>query len=142
MDLNAPVSTIMSTELKSVAPDDPVARIDELFREHRIHHVPVVSKDENVLGVISKSDFLYLLRGFTDNETDRFRKQAMLRAFKVEEIMTKEVTTIHQDTPIKKAVELLAENRFRSLPVIDDQGIIRGIVTTHDIVDLVNREAI
>ncbi len=140
MDLSAPVSTIMSTDLKCVAPTDPVARIDELFKEYRIHHVPVVSKDNNILGVISKSDFLFLLRGFTDNDTDRFRKQAMLRAFKVAEIMTKEVTTIHVDDTIKKAVEILAENRFRSLPVIDDEGVIRGIVTTHDIVDLVNRE--
>lgn len=140
MDLSAPVSTIMSTDLKCVAPTDPVARIDELFKEYRIHHVPVVSKENNILGVISKSDFLFLLRGFTDNDTDRFRKQAMLRAFKVAEIMTKEVTTIHVDDTIKKAVEILAENRFRSLPVIDDEGVIRGIVTTHDIVDLVNRE--
>lgn len=140
MDLSAPVSTIMSTDLKCVAPTDPVARIDELFKEYRIHHVPVISKENNVLGVISKSDFLFLLRGFTDNDTDRFRKQAMLRAFKVAEIMTKEVTTIHVDDTIKKAVEILAENRFRSLPVVDDEGVIRGIVTTHDIVDLVNRE--
>ena len=140
MDLSAPVSTLMSTDLKCVAPTDPVARIDELFKEYRIHHVPVVSEENNILGVISKSDFLFLLRGFTDNDTDRFRKQAMLRAFKVAEIMTKEVTTIHIDDTIKKAVEILAENRFRSLPVIDDEGVIRGIVTTHDIVELVNRE--
>jgi len=141
MDLSAPVSTIMSTDLKCLAPNDPVARVDELFKEYRIHHIPIVSSDNNIVGVISKSDFLFLLRGFTDNDTDRFRKQAMLRAFKVDEIMTREVTTIHVDDTIKKAVEILAENRFRSLPVIDDKGGIRGIITTHDIVDLVNEAA-
>ena len=138
MDLSAPVSTITSTDLKHVGPDDAIASVDKIFQEYRIHHIPVINDDRNVVGVISKSDFLYLLRGFTDNETDRFRKQAMLRAFKVNEIMTKEVVTIKTTDPIKKAVALLAENRFRALPVIDEASVIRGIVTTHDIIDMVN----
>ena len=128
----------MSTDLKLVGPDDAVASIDKIFLENRIHHVPVITEDRLVVGVISKSDFLYLLRGFTENETDRFRKQAMLRAFKVEEIMTREVVTISGSEPIKKAVALLAENRFRAIPVVDEDKKIIGIVTTHDIIDMVN----
>lgn len=138
MDLSAPVSTIMSTDLKTVEPDDPVSMVDQIFQEHRIHHIPVVNKDNHIVGVISKSDFLYLLRGFTENETDRFRKQAMLRGFKSHEIMTKDPVTILTTDSIKKAVAMLAENRFRALPVIDDEDLLKGIVTTHDIVDMVN----
>lgn len=138
MDLSTPVSQLMSTDLKCLTPDDPVSEVDRIFQEHRIHHIPVINSEKAVVGVISKSDFLYLLRGFTEDKTDRFRKKAMLRAFKVTEIMTEKPVTMTVDEPIKKAVSLLAENRFRAIPVIDEEGIIAGIVTTHDIIDMVN----
>ena len=141
MDLNASVSTIMTTDVKIAGPDDATSILDELFRQYRIHHVPIVDEDGTVLGIVSKSDFLYLLRSFGSHESDRFREAAKLRAFKVKEIMVKQVETIGEDEPIKKAVELLAQNRFRCLPVINTDKKIVGIVTTHDIIDLVNESA-
>ena len=140
MNLNEPVSNIMSTNLKLAQPGDTAKLLDDLFREHRIHHIPVVD-DRRVVGIVSKSDFLFLLRGFTGNEEDRFIEAARLRAYKVREIMTEQVTSIHQDRPIGEAARILAENRFRCLPVVDDEDQIAGIVTTHDIVSLVAREA-
>ena len=136
MDLQASVAKIMTTPLHTAGPNDPVLVLDEIFRENRIHHVPVV-EEGNVVGIISKSDFLYLLRGFTQNSVDRFRETAKLRAFKVHEIMQDEVVTIEQDATIQKAVAILAENRFRCLPVTDGKTLV-GIVTTHDIIDMVN----
>jgi acetoin utilization protein AcuB len=138
MDIQAPVSTIMTTNLHTAQPEDPIAVLDQLFKEHRIHHVPIVDENGKVAGIISKSDFLYFLRGFAVQEIDRFREEAKLRAFKIQEIMRPEVTTIHEEASIKDAVALLAENRFRSLPVVDATGSLVGIVTTHDIVDMVN----
>lgn len=139
MDLNAPISTIMSKELKTVAPDSPATEIDTLFKENRIHHIPVLDEKRNVVGIVGKSDFLYLLRGYTSHETDRFRETAKLRAFKAMEIMQEEVETLSENDPIKKAVQLLAENRYQALPVLNAKGSICGIVTTHDILDLVNK---
>ena len=139
MDLNAPISTIMSTELKTVAPDSPATEIDTLFKENRIHHIPVIDEQRKVVGIVGKSDFLYLLRGYTSHETDRFRETAKLRAFKAMEIMEEEVETLSETAPIKEAVRLLAENRSQALPILGEEGSINGIVTTHDILDLVNK---
>ena len=127
----------MTKDPQRVRPEDAVASLDRIFREHRIHHVPVVGEEDEVVGIISKSDFLYLLRGFTVGETDRFSEQAKLRAFRVEEIMVKEVETIREDRPISDVVRILSENRFRCLPVINEAEKLVGIVTTHDIIDLV-----
>lgn len=136
IDLEASVTTIMSTTLRTASPDDPVIVLDELFKKNRIHHVPI-TEEGHVVGIISKSDFLFLLRGFTENQVDSFREKAKLRAFKVEEIMEKEVVTIGDHETIRAAVEILAENRFRSLPVVDESKTLVGIVTTHDIIDMV-----
>lgn len=141
MDLNAPISSIMSTELKVVNPDSPATEIDTLFKENRIHHIPVLDEERKVVGIVGKSDFLYLLRGYTSHETDRFRETAKLRAFKAMEIMHDEVETVVETAPVKEAVRLLAENRYQALPVVDTAGRISGIVTTHDILDMVNKAA-
>ncbi len=136
MNLNEPISSIMSTELKLAQPDDNAKLLDDYFRENRFHHIPVVD-GRRLVGIVSKSDFLYLLRGFTGNEEDRFIEAARLRAYKVKEIMTDQVTTISQNEPIHEAARILAENRFRCLPILDESKEIVGIVTTHDIVKLV-----
>ncbi|MCB0556866.1 MAG: CBS domain-containing protein [Phaeodactylibacter sp.] len=138
MDLNASVSTIMTTDVKIAGPDDATSVLDELFRQHRIHHVPIVEEEGTVLGIVSKSDFLYLLRSFGAHESDRFREAAKLRAFKVKEIMVKQVETIHEDEPIKKAVALFSQNRFRCLPVVNAEDHLVGIITTQDIIQMVN----
>ena len=138
MDLKAPVSTIMTTDLKTAGPDDATTVLDEIFQQNRFHHVPIVNDEKRVVGIISKSDFLYLLRGYTVHETDRFRESAKLRGFKVKEIMHEQVVTIQDDAPIREAVAMLAENRFRALPVVNSKSELVGIVTTHDIIDMVN----
>lgn len=128
----------MTPDLKTAGPDDATTVLDEIFRQNRFHHVPIVNDEKKVIGIISKSDFLYLLRGYTVHETDRFRESAKLRGFKVKEIMVGEVVTIRENEPIRKVVALLAENRFRALPVVNSKSELVGIVTTHDIIDMVN----
>jgi CBS domain-containing protein len=141
MDYNAAVTSIMTKEPRTVLPDSPATELDTLFKEHRIHHVPVVDGENKVVGIVGKSDFLYLLRGYTVHESDRFREMAKLRAFKVKEIMYKEVETLQHDQPVKEAIRLLSENRYRALPIVDQDGVLVGIITTHDIIDLVHEEA-
>ena len=142
MDYNATVATIMTKEPHTVLPSSPATELNTLFKEHRIHHVPVVDEGHKVVGIVGKSDFLYLLRGFTVHESDRFREAAKLRAFKAGEIMYKdEVDTLQEDQPVKEAIRLLSENRYQALPIVDKDGKLTGILTTHDIIDIVHREA-
>ncbi|WP_170254709.1 CBS domain-containing protein [Phaeodactylibacter luteus] len=138
IDLKIPVTRIMTSSPKTVKVDSPASELDTLFRENRIHHVPVVDEDGKVVGIVSKSDFLYLLRGYTHHESDRFREMAKLRAFKVLELMQTEVETLPDTATVQDAVRLLAQNRYQALPVTTSEQAIAGIVTTHDIIDLLN----
>jgi predicted transcriptional regulator/ribosome-associated translation inhibitor RaiA len=58
----------------------------------------------------------------------------------VEQIHTEDVITVAEDTRIGQAINLLRENGVSRLPVLDDQGHLGGIVTTHDIVDVAVRD--
>jgi CBS domain-containing protein len=53
---------------------------------------------------------------------------------KVKEIMTREVLTVTPDTEITQATKLLIENRINGLPVVDEEGKIRGILCQSDLI--------
>jgi acetoin utilization protein AcuB len=139
MDLTKSIKSIMSTDLKTAKGTDPVALVDNYFKENRIHHVPVVDDENEVVGMVSKSDFLYLLRGFTENDIDIFVREAKLRSFKVHEIMAKDVEVLPESADIRAAVSLLAQNRFRSVPVVDENNKLAGLVTPIDILVYINQ---
>ncbi len=140
MDFSIGITSIMSTDLQTASASDPVAHLDEIFKEHRIHHVPVIDEESELVGVVSKSDFLYLLKGFTDNKVDTFIRAAKLRSFKVGEIMEDEVESIPSTSTVRDAVAKLAENRYRCLPIVDANKKLIGIVTPNDILKYIDEQ--
>ncbi|MCB0640444.1 MAG: CBS domain-containing protein, partial [Phaeodactylibacter sp.] len=81
----------------------------------------------------SKTDFLYFMRGFTNNSEDRFINDARLKAYKAEELMTAGLAKLDTFDSIASAVEIFKLNRFHAVPIMENNGLV-GIVTTHDII--------
>ena len=67
MDVFAPISQIMSKDLITVNEKDKLSVIKEIFGKYNIHHIPVV-RFRSIVGIISKTDYLFFVRGFTHNE--------------------------------------------------------------------------
>ncbi len=140
MNVLAPIKNIMTTDLITVNPADKLTQVKEVFDNNNIHHIPVVRFKE-LVGIISKSDFNYFLRGFSKNEEDRFINYARLRAYSAEDIMTTGLAKLASDERINVALEVFMTNRFHAIPIID-QGDLVGIVTTFDIIKSLNDETI
>jgi acetoin utilization protein AcuB len=132
MNVLAPISTIMTTKLETVNPKDKLTAVKEIFDKHNIHHIPVVRYKE-IVGIVSKSDFNFFMRGFTQNEEDRFVNEARLKAYTADEIMTTGLAKVEPTDRINVALEVFKINRFHAIPVVED-GELVGIVTTHDII--------
>jgi CBS domain-containing protein/ribosome-associated translation inhibitor RaiA len=64
-----------------------------------------------------------------------------LDAITVEQIFTEDVVTVTEETTVGRAINLLREHGISRLPVLDEGGTLSGMVTTHDIVDVVVRDA-
>ena len=54
---------------------------------------------------------------------------------KAKDIMTKEVITVRQDTPIRDLAEILWKNRISGVPVLDEDGAVVSVVTESDLID-------
>ena len=140
MNVLNPISTIMSTDLKLLMPDDPMKKAQDLFETHQVHHLPVV-EFKKILGIVSKSDFLYFIRHVEKGSGDDLIQQTLLNSWKVEEVMTKKVETVQKNDTIMKALEFFARNKFHCLPVLDGDVLV-GIVTPYDFIKKVIKEGL
>jgi acetoin utilization protein AcuB len=131
MNVLEPIRTIMTTNLITVNPKDKLTAVKEVFEKNKIHHIPVVRFRE-IVGMISKTDFLHFLRGFKRSDEDRFVDNARLRVYTAEDIMTTGLAKVGPDERIGVALEIFLENRFHAIPIIEGDELI-GIVTTFDI---------
>ncbi|HRD79934.1 MAG TPA: CBS domain-containing protein [Saprospiraceae bacterium] len=141
MNILAPVKSIMSSKLITVNPEDKLSRIQEIFDQNNIHHLPVVRFKE-IIGLVSKTDFLHFIRGFNQNEEDRFVNEARMRAYTAHDIMTTGLAKLNPNDRINVALELFMVNRFHAIPIVAEGNELVGILTTFDIIKAVSQEEV
>jgi len=59
----------------------------------------------------------------------------------IEDLMTKDIITVTPETDQEEAARRIQHYRLRALPVVDSEGILRGIITADDIMDVITDEA-
>lgn len=140
MNVLAPIKSIMTTHLITVNPKDKLVDVKEIFEKNNIHHLPVVRFTE-IVGMISKTDFLHFIRGFNHNDEDRFVNEARLRAYCAEDLMTKGLAKLSPNDRINVALEVFLVNRFHAVPIVDNNELV-GILTTFDIIKALATEEV
>ncbi len=136
VDKTIRVAEVMTDKVIVVRPQDTMDVVQDIFRKNNIHHLPVVDRGK-VVGMISHSDYLKLLHGFTlfkTKKSDEYN-DAILRSLLVREVMTKQVATLGPDDTVELAAGFFRENLFHALPVVDEEGLLIGIVTTYDLLN-------
>lgn len=138
MDFTAPVSKYMSTKLLTVSPRDSMKAVKEIFDNNRIHHIPVV-KYKTIVGIISKADYLYFLRKVLTTEHLPLVEHDSLDNYYVEDIMTTGLATMESTERVNVALDVLSENLFHAIPIVDN-GELVGIFTTQDVIKILMEE--
>ena len=126
-----PVSKIMTKELVTLCLHDDLYIAEKLFKEHHIRHIPVV-KNRHIVGMLSLSDLqrISFLDSYDANEIKI--DNAIYNMLSIEQIMVKKPIMVTSNISIKSVVEILSQNEFHALPVVDNELLV-GIVTTTDI---------
>ncbi|MCF2219680.1 MULTISPECIES: CBS domain-containing protein [Chryseobacterium] len=134
MKQRIPVSQIMTKDLITLNVSNTLYDAEKLFKNHKIRHIPVV-EDKKLLGVLSYSDLLKIsyadVEEAEDVETDGV-SAVVYDIFSISQVMTKSPMIVEPNTTIKEVVEILSEQSFHSIPVVEN-GELKGIVTTTDI---------
>lgn len=132
MNTFAPVSSLMTTKLVTVNPEDSLLVVKKIFDEHSFHHLPVV-RFKTLVGIISKTDFTHFMGGMSEASEDRFVNESKMGNTHAEAIMTTGLGKLEPDDRINVALEVFSRNWFHALPVIDNGDLV-GIITTQDVI--------
>lgn len=114
------VRQYMSHPARTVTAQLDYRRAFDLLHAHGIHHLPVV-EGKRVVGIVAHRDLLLAAANFGPT------------AVPVGEIMKAPPVCISEDADIKEAARLLLVNHIGSLPVLDDDDKLIGIITETDI---------
>lgn len=102
----------------SLTADKLVSEADELMGKYRISGVPIVDKQGKLVGILTNRD-LRFLRDFSTP---------------IGEVMTKEnLVTAPVGTDLEGAQKILMQHKIEKLPIVDDNGILKGLITIKDI---------
>ena len=120
----------MSHPVISIPPDMPIVDALNLMKREHIRRTPVV-KDGKLVGIVSDKD---LLNASPSPATSLsiWEMNYLLSKIKVKDVMTEEVMTVNEDTPIEEAARIMADNKIGGLPVMRD-GHVAGIITETDL---------
>ncbi len=123
------IDTIMSTDLVTVAPDDNLDTARRLMSDRRIHHLPVVDKDERLVGLITLTNVLAATDSFLRDDESRIHPKDI----PVGDVMVTDVATVDEHAGIRQAALFLEKHKIGCLPVVT-AGALRGIITDTDFV--------
>jgi IMP dehydrogenase len=102
----------------TLTPDRPLRDALDLMRRYSISGVPIVDKQKRLLGILTNRDL------FLEEGSSR----------KVGDLMTREnLITAPVGTSLDQAAKILHQHRIEKLPIVDRQGVLRGLVTVKDI---------
>lgn len=140
-------SDIMRTDITPASPDMTVEELGRLFIEKNVSGLPVLDGNGNLMGIVTEHDLINRnkklhiptvlrifdafipLEGFGAVEKEFRRMSAVV----VSEILTTNVVTIAEDTPLDEIATIMSEKKVHHLPVLRD-GKLVGVVEQHDVI--------
>ena len=123
------VVDVMTKNPLTVSPMETVGKADELMAENNIRQIPVVNGSE-LVGIVTDRDIRAFLSDALSGEPDA-REKAL--GTNIRDIMTTEPLFLEPDDDLQDAVEILVEEKFGAIPVVDEAEGLVGIVSYVDI---------
>jgi len=109
----------MATDVVTINPDNTLRDAQITMREARVSGIPVV-KDNIMVGIVTIEDIIQALdHGYIEEP--------------IEHWMTRDVVTVQPYWPLSRAMSILDRTRFGRLPVLDEGGILCGVITPESV---------
>ncbi len=101
-----------------LTPDEKVGSALELMSRYRISGVPIVDENKKLVGIITNRDIRF------EGDPDKY----------IHEIMTKDnLVTAMEGTTLEEAEQILRQHKIEKLPLVDQSGLLKGLITIKDI---------
>ncbi|AJH15871.1 CBS domain-containing protein [Myroides profundi] len=132
MKQKVPVEEIMTKELITLTLSDSLYDAERLFKKHKIRHIPIV-KGDKLIGVLSYSDLIKISYVDVVEDESVDMPSVVYDMYSIEQLMAKVVVSALPTATVKEVTEILSKQSYHSIPIVDQLGHLKGIVTTTDL---------
>ena len=119
----------MTRTVTTVGRDLTVREANDMFERDDFNSYPV-QEDDQVVGIVTKFD---LLRCFAFTPSQIVPRYADLMKRTVADVMTSDFIYVRPETRLTRVLQLMVEHRLRSIPVMDGDQKLAGIIAREDI---------
>ena len=123
------IESIMSTDLITLPPTANLAEARTLMQSNRIHHLPIVAGEHEIVGLITLTN---LLAG-TDSSLRDPENRIHAKDICVADVMVTDLATVDEHASLRQAALFIEKHNIGCLPVVT-KGKLRGIITDTDFV--------
>ncbi len=110
----------MIVEPISLPPDAPLGRAEAIMSTYHISGVPITGPDGKLVGILTNRDIRFVEAGDFDRPVSQF-------------MTTEPLITAQVGISTEEAKNLLQKHRIEKLPLVDENGILKGLITVKDI---------
>jgi acetoin utilization protein AcuB len=123
----------MTRKVITVTPDDGIFKAQELMAANKIRHLPVIESENRLIGVVTDRDIRSALpyKFFKESPSEEEKKN--FAELKIKDIMTQNPITISPTYTLQDALLMIQDARVGALPVVDENGILNGIISVRDL---------
>ncbi|GHV75241.1 hypothetical protein AGMMS49942_00620 [Spirochaetia bacterium] len=125
------ISDVMTKNPLSVHPDMSVTEVRSLMDKEQVGHLPVLDKNNKLVGIITKKDMLKAGPSAATS-LDMYEISYLLSKLKVDRVMVRTVLTVTENDVVEDAARIMADETIGCLPVMKGDLLV-GIITKTDL---------
>jgi CBS domain-containing protein len=124
------IKDIMTMNPSYCVSGDPTTVAASIMKEKNVGIVPIIKSDvdHKLIGVVTDRDLCLAV----------VAQNLQADTVKVQQCMTTFIVTVRPDDDLQKAMKLMSENQVRRIPVVNQEGMLEGMVATADILQRAN----
>jgi acetoin utilization protein AcuB len=125
------IRELMTRNPVTISHDTSVPDALRLMREKKVRRLPVLDSHKRLVGIVSDKDLLHA-EPSPATTLAVWEIPELLGKLKVEKVMTRDVITIGEETPLEEAARIMADRKIGGLPVMQGGNLV-GIITETDL---------
>jgi CBS domain-containing protein len=136
------VGQVMTRQVAAVQPDTPLGELVRMLVDRDYRALPVVDPGHHVVGMVTNHDLIErgglsgrveLLGALAGGALERELAASGVRGKTAADVMTRDVVQVGSHEHLERATHLMVERKLKRLPVVDEQGVLVGMLSRADV---------
>jgi acetoin utilization protein AcuB len=121
----------MTSDPVVIHDNTPIDEAMKIMRDNKVRRLPVLNNKGTLVGIVSERDLLFASPS-PATSLSIYELHYLMSRITVADVMTTEVITVAEDTPLEEAARIMVDNKIGGLPVVSNRELV-GIITETDL---------